>query len=210
MEQIKTAALFKPIGDSFTYQSYLNSIQEGLYNTWDTAVRTGYLTGQTTQQIVRKVLGKAGKVGELTEPGTMQKLRNSVWANTRTALQSFAEETNEQVYRKNEQYFGNGEYKYEYLATLDNRTCLPAGEKVLTPEGYKNIEEIKQGDFVIGGSGETCRVLETMQKTTEELIEIELENGKIIRCTPDHLVLTDRGWVKAENLNETDTIKEKL
>ena len=210
MEQIKTAALFKPIGDSLTYQSYLNSIQEGLYNTWDTAVRTGYLTGQTTQQIVRKVLGKAGKVGELTEPGTMQKLRNSVWANTRTALQSFAEETNEQVYRKNEQYFGNGEYKYEYLATLDNRTCLPAGEKVLTPEGYKNIEEIKQGDFVIGGSGETCRFLETMQKTTEELIEIELENGKIIRCTPDHLVLTDRGWVKAENLNETDTIKEKL
>ena len=210
MEQIKTAALFKPIGDSLTYQSYLNGIQEGLYNTWDTAVRTGYLTGQTTQQIVRKVLGKAGKVGELTEPGTMQKLRNSVWANTRTALQSCAEETNEQVYRKNEQYFGNGEYKYEYLATLDNRTCLPAGEKVLTPDGYKNIEEIKQGDFVIGGSGETRRVLATMQKATEELIEIELENGKIIRCTPDHLVLTERGWVKAENLNETDTIKEKL
>ena len=124
MEQIKTAALFKPIGDSLTYQSYLNGIQEGLYNTWDTAVRTGYLTGQTTQQIVRKVLGKAGKVGELTEPGTMQKLRNSVWANTRTALQSFANETQRQVYSRNEQYFGSGRYNYQYLATLDNRTCI--------------------------------------------------------------------------------------
>ena len=43
-----------------------------------------------------------------------------------------------------------------------------------------------------------------------ELIEIELENGKFIRCTPDHLILTERGWIEAGELNETDTIKENM
>ncbi len=132
LEQIKTAALFKPIDTKYgmTYKSYLDGIEEGLYNTWDTAVRTGYLTGQSTNQIVRNVMGKAGKIGEITEPGTIQRLRNSVYANTRTALQSFANETMQRVYSQNEQYFGDGEsdYKYEYLATLDSRTCIVCGE----------------------------------------------------------------------------------
>lgn len=34
--------------------------------------------------------------------------------------------------------------------------------------------------------------------------EIELENGEIIRCTGNHPVLTDRGWVKAQDLLDTD------
>lgn len=143
LEQIKTSALFKPIDTKYgmTYQSYLDGIEEGLYNTWDTAVRTGYLTGQSTQKIVRNVLGKAGKVGELAEPGTMQRLRNSVYANTRTALQSFANETMQRVYAENEQYFGDGvsDYKYEYLATLDSRTCIVCGE--CDGKLYKSLDE---------------------------------------------------------------------
>jgi hypothetical protein len=122
LEQIKTAALFKPIDTKYglTFQSYLENISSGLYNTWDTAVRTGYLTGQTTQQIVKNVMGEAGRMGQLTKFGTMKTLRNSVYANTRTALQSFANETMQRVYKGNEKYFGDGKskYKYKYLATM--------------------------------------------------------------------------------------------
>ena len=158
------------------------------------------------------MLGSASKVGQLIEQGTMNTLRNAVYSNTRTAMQSFANETMQRVYEENEKYFGDGEshYKYEYLATLDNRTCLPKGEKVLTPTGYKNIEEIQKDDVVIGGSGEERKVTGTLQKQADELIEIELENGKIIRCTPEHLILTERGWIEAGDLIETDVIKESL
>jgi ribonucleoside-diphosphate reductase alpha chain len=43
--------------------------------------------------------------------------------------------------------------------------------------------------------------------TVTELIEIEDESGKIIRCTPDHQIWTkNRGWVMAKNLLETDVL----
>ena len=45
-----------------------------------------------------------------------------------------------------------------------------------------------------------------MTAITTELIEIEF-NGKTIRCTPSHKILTkNRGWVEAENLNESDEL----
>lgn len=209
-EQIKTSALFRPATDGLTFESYLNGIEAGLFNSWDSAVRTGYLTGMPTKQIVSHVVGGVSKIDKLRQAGTIEPFRNNVYQNTRTLLQSFAEETRESVYKENEQYFGDGEYKYEYLATLDNRTCLPMGEKVLTPNGYKNIEEIQKGDIVIGGSGAERKVTGTLQKQATELIEIELENGKFIRCTPDHLILTERGWIEAGELNETDIIKENM
>lgn len=124
-EQIKTAALFAPIADNMTYQGYLDRIENGLYGTWDSAVRTGYITGQTASQIVRSVMGGISPESRLRNPGAVSYLRNSVYRNTRTLLQSLANETRSRVFGENEKYFGGGsEFKYEYLSTLDTRTCL--------------------------------------------------------------------------------------
>ena len=143
-EQIKTAALFKPATDNLTYESYLNGIEAGLYNTWDSAVRTGYLTGMPTKEIVREVMGGVSPEAKLRNPGRINSLRNSIYGNTRTLLQSFAEETKEKVYKENEKYFGDGEtdYKYEYLATLDNRTCLVCAD--CSGKLYKSLAECPQ------------------------------------------------------------------
>ena len=129
-EQIKTSALFKPATEGLTYDSFLNGIEAGLFNTWDSAVRTGYLTGQTARQIVSNVMGGVSQIDRLKKAGQIQPLRNSIYANTRTLLQSFASETRNRVYADNEQYFGDGEseYKYEWLSTLDSRTCLVCGD----------------------------------------------------------------------------------
>ena len=139
VEQIRTSALFRPATDALTYESYLNGIEAGLFNIWDSAVRTGYLTGQTTQQIVRSVVGGISQTDKLKQAGTISSLRNSIYGNTRTLLQSFAEETREKVYKENEAYFGDNEYKYERLGVLDNRQCIPCG--VIDGKLYKTIEE---------------------------------------------------------------------
>ena len=151
-EQIKTAALFQPIttdGYGMTYQSYLEGIRTGLFNTWDSAVRTGYLTGEPTQKIVRNVLGSPRKDGQLINAGTMQSLKNSVYANTRTALQSFANETMQRVYKANDELFGDiapdGKmYKYEYLATLDSRTCLVCADSAKLYKEFSDIPHVPQ------------------------------------------------------------------
>lgn len=144
VEQIKTAALFTPItkdGYGMTWQSYLNGIENGFYNTWDTAVRTGYLTGIPTKQIVTNVLGGVSKIDKLANPGSITNLRNSVYANTRTVLQSMANETQKRVYEENEKYFGGkNDYKYEYLSTLDSRTCLVCASA--SEHLYKDLKDI--------------------------------------------------------------------
>ena len=141
VEQIKTSALFRPATDNLTFDSYLNGIEAGLFNTWDSAVRTGYLTGIPTNQIVSNVMGGVSQTDRLKKAGQIEPLRNAVYGNTRTLLQSFAEETRERVYKENEEYFGDGEsdYKYEYLSTLDARTCLVCGN--YDGKKFKSLED---------------------------------------------------------------------
>lgn len=143
VEQIKTAALFKPVLSNMTFESFLESIEKGFYNTWDSAVRSGYLTGVPTKTIVETVVGKVSSIDKLKHIGSLQPLINSVYSNTRTFLQSLAHETQMKVYAKNEKYFGDDVgNKYEYLSTLDSRTCLICG--VNDGKKYKNINDLPQ------------------------------------------------------------------
>lgn len=88
---------------------------------------------------------------------------------------------------------------YTWLCSLEG-TCFPAGQKVLTPEGLQNIESLKKGDNVIGGSGLSRKVVSTMSRKVNSIAELQLSNGETIRCTPDHLFLSDGLWVKASDL----------
>ena len=124
-----------------TYQSYLNGIENGLYNAWDVSIRTGYLLGQPTNEIVRNVLGGVSQIDKLKKDGTIKSLRNSIYSNTRTVLQSLANETRTMIFEENEKYFSDDENRYEYLATLDNRTCLVCGS--LDGSLFKNIRDVK-------------------------------------------------------------------
>lgn len=134
--QVLTAAEFAPIVGSMTYQSYLDGIRDGLFNAWDSAVRTGYLTGETTQSIVKRVLGSTAGNAKLADAGEIATLRNSVWRNTRTALQSFARVTRDAVYEANADIFSG----YKFLATLDKRTCPVCG--ALDGKIYKRLEDV--------------------------------------------------------------------
>lgn len=42
---------------------------------------------------------------------------------------------------------------------------------------------------------------------TKEEYEIEMEDGTIVRCTSNHPFLTERGWIEAKDLLDTDEIK---
>lgn len=101
--------------------------------------------------------------------------------------------------------------------TFDNRMvdfcalppCFTGDTWVATPEGYKQIQDIQEGDMVLSGTGVPREVL---QKWTTPY------NGKMyslkvsyiaekIKCTPNHpFLVKDRGWVDAKDLEKGDLV----
>ena len=100
-------------------------------------------------------------------------------------------------------------------------TCFPAGTKILTNFGYKNIEDIKINDIVYSFNEKTNKVeLNTVAKTfiheDTEIYEIYI-NDEIIKVTPHHRFYIKRNnkfeWIEVKDLTLTDKLfnnKNKL
>lgn len=97
--------------------------------------------------------------------------------------------------------------------------CSPAGTKVLVKvEGEVEeipIEEVTVGDTIVTFSDNEHKgryldnkVAEVYERDYEGiLVSIEMENGRILKLTPDHKVMTkNRGWVLAKDLEEPDEL----
>ena len=90
--------------------------------------------------------------------------------------------------------------------------CFPATTPVLMADlKYKAIETIDAGDKVISFNEasrkfEEQEVVRLYEHITDELIELTLENAAVISCTPNHKFLTQRGWIQAKDLLDSDDI----
>jgi superfamily II DNA or RNA helicase len=77
--------------------------------------------------------------------------------------------------------------------------CFPAGTMISTPTGDKDISIVRCGDTVYNASGVGI-VMGTMARPADELVKLEFEDGRTIECTGNHPIFTDRGWVKASEM----------
>lgn len=77
------------------------------------------------------------------------------------------------------------------IATARRRACFVAGTPVLTVEGLKAIEDVKEGDRVIAGNGkvESVRHAWAELPTGEGLLEIDAVGTQPLFCTPEHKFL---------------------
>ena len=102
----------------------------------------------------------------------------------------------------------------EILYTL---MCLSPDTELVTINGNKKISEIDiDKDILLTRNEQTgeyeyeqpISVLETRTGSDEEIIEFTFEDGSTIQCTADHKFLTkNRGWVEANDLNESDVLE---
>ena len=91
--------------------------------------------------------------------------------------------------------------------------CFPAGTKINTDSGLKNIEEIKTGDKVwsyneLTGETGLQKIVRTMGRESDHIIELYTEE-EIIETTVEHPFLTEDGWKDAADLQTGDKIKSK-
>lgn len=91
--------------------------------------------------------------------------------------------------------------------------CFTPDMRVRTSDGDKNIQNIHVGDIVesfdaINNVLCESKVLDKFKRYySGDIICIYLDSGKVIRCTPNHKILTkNRGWVVASKLNDGDDI----
>ena len=98
--------------------------------------------------------------------------------------------------------------------------CVAGETRVITELGEYSIAELC--DYAVTSGVQVLRVLSVDPATGEpswqplnlawikpmerELVEIETEDGTTLRCTPDHRVLTTRGWKAARELTSDDEI----
>ena len=97
----------------------------------------------------------------------------------------------------------------------DVNICFPAGEMVATEKGPMPIEDVVRGkDPALRvwtlDAAERRMVLETptqwLQNPASDIVEVGFSDGSKMRCTPEHLVLVDGQWKRAENLTTRDTL----
>jgi RHS repeat-associated protein len=93
--------------------------------------------------------------------------------------------------------------------------CFALGTMVVTTDGDKPIEELKEGDEVLCTSDPECgepewqRVTRVFERSASELVDIRLA-GVIISCTPEHpFWLEGRGWAAAEELKQGTELRSR-
>ena len=84
--------------------------------------------------------------------------------------------------------------------------CFPANTAISTEHGWLNIDKIKIGDLIIGGSGNKQRVnFVHINQINNEIIGIINKRSEVF-STKNHRMLTIKGWVEAQNINIGDIL----
>lgn len=110
-----------------------------------------------------------------------------------------------------------------YPVSKDNcegvNPCLTGDTMIFTSTGFRRLDDVvsdvKNGNHVWVGSYDIHKkniefsTVEAGELTRSKanVIELELEDGALVKLTPDHLVYTEnRGYIKASELTESDVL----
>lgn len=99
---------------------------------------------------------------------------------------------------------------YTFLEADKLRKCIARGSKILMSDGsLKNIEDVEIGDVVCTFDNYACssnKVVSKFDNGKKRIVEVKCDSGFKIRCTADHRILTQRGYIEAKDLTTKDFV----
>ena len=116
IEQVHTTAVARPFRGRHLREWY-SSLRQSQKTILNEQIRLGYLAGESTDRIVRRL---QGTVSKNNQDGAFGKTRRDVAGVVRTAVNHLSNHASEAVYEKNRDLIKG----VQYLATLDGRTTL--------------------------------------------------------------------------------------
>ncbi|HET9854517.1 MAG TPA: DNA polymerase III subunit alpha [Methylomirabilota bacterium] len=94
----------------------------------------------------------------------------------------------------------------EKFAGYGFNKCLTVDTRIEMADGsQKPITEVRAGDLVLTKDG-PYRARPVRPSGVRLVGRLRLANGMSVRCTPDHPIFTQRGWVNAEELSQDDFV----
>lgn len=89
-------------------------------------------------------------------------------------------------------------------------SCFVAGTLVMTDKGMFPIEEIKVGDKVLTHTGTFKKVLNVMERKTDNLVFLKATGSLPTLCTPNHPYYIDKAekaeWIAAKDIKVKDYV----
>lgn len=110
-------------------------------------------------------------------------------------------------------FIENGTLKQDDFGMIVMDECFISGTKISTPDGYKNIEDIKMGDLVYSynhkeNKVEIKKVNYLFNKNVDKLVTITSTSGEIIECSVNHPIYCNGKYIRAEHIKKGDTLYE--
>jgi len=81
-------------------------------------------------------------------------------------------------------------------------SCIAAGALVTTKRGYVPIEQILPGDYVLTHRGNWAQVQALQDNGLMDTVQLTTDTGDVLSCTPDHLLYTKQGWLRADTARD--------
>ena len=104
----------------------------------------------------------------------------------------------------------------EEITTVIVDECFDENTEILTPTGLVKIKDLNPGDKVINLCEKTNTYKEDTvvnvhknlaNSSTEDMLELTFDNNTTIRATANHKFLTNKGWLRADQLtNDIEVI----
>ena len=174
VEQVYAAALSRPFQGRLL-REWAADLAESRLRQVREAVRAGYVAGETTADIIRKVRGtKALRY----EDGILARPRRELATVVQTALSHTAQTARSVSYAANADIIK----ALRWVSTLDSRTspqCFPESTLALPVGDLRGVFR---------------------REWNGDLIVVTTASGKKLRATPNHPVLTARGWRAIEKI----------
>lgn len=184
VDQVYVAAMSRPFQGGLL-REFLKDQEVGKSRLVRRAIASGFIEGRTTDQIVRAIIGtQKAKYAD----GLLEVTRRDAQAVVRTALAHMAGNVQDSIVAANLDVIK----AVQWSSTLDNRTseiCFPS-----------NVVALPVGNL----NGVTRRFWEG------EMFVVTTASGKKLRATPNHPVLTARGWRKMNELRPSHDILYRL
>lgn len=201
--QVYAAAMSRPFQGKIL-KEYLSGIEEARAIKIRDAIRIGYVESQTNAEIIKRIRGtRALNYAD----GLLQVSRRDAESLVITAISHTSNFARSALYEANSDVV----LGQRYTATLDLRTTelcasrdgneYPIGKpKPAIPAHWRCLPADSLILARCGISGVSKRWFDG------DMIVIKTAANRELSCTPNHPILTNRGWVAAESLNFTDKI----